>query len=189
MKQPVYLSEEDLLAGLLCRDERAFSSLYNHYAPSLLRFIGRIVRDEAEAENLLQDTFVKIWKNIHQYDANRGRLFAWLLQIARNTAINYLRSGQYLSASQLQTFETAMATAYDRSSLYMHDYIGVNDVVQRLEPRLKEVIDLIYFLGYTQQEVADELGVPVGAVKTRTRTALQQLRHHFTPPGRPTATA
>lgn len=189
MKQPVCIREEDLLAGLLGHDERAFSVLYDNYAPTLLRFIGRLVRDEGEAENLLQDTFVKVWKNIHQYDASRGRLFAWLLQIARNTAINYLRSGQYLSASQLQTFETAMATACDRTSLYLHDYIGVDDVVQQLEPRLKQVIDLIYFLGYTQQEVADELGVPVGAVKTRTRTALQQLKHHFTPPRRPTATA
>jgi RNA polymerase sigma factor (sigma-70 family) len=173
------MSEELLLEGLKAKEERAFSVFYDRYAPTLLGIIVRIVRDPDQAEDLLQDTFVKIWKNIHQYDPNRGRLFTWMLNIARNTALNSLRSTNNVGASQIQTLDSVVYTETAKSEPIDVNHLGMTETVQRLDPKHREVVDLIYFLGYTQQEVADQLQLPLGTVKTRTRTALQQLKHYF----------
>ncbi|WP_229311177.1 RNA polymerase sigma factor [Larkinella soli] len=178
-KRPVIV-EDELVEGLKARSQKAFAVLYDNYGTTLLGIICKIVRDEHEAENLLQDTFVKIWRNIDQYDASKGRLFTWLLNIARNTAINFLRSIKDIEKTEIQTAETdvytARAVVSEPSPL---EYIGVAETVNQLDPKLKQVIDLIYFFGYTQQEVADRLDMPLGTVKTRTRAALQQLKQLF----------
>lgn len=167
------------MAGLQSRENKAFSVLYDNYAPALLGIIVKIVRDEAEAENLLQDSFVKIWRNIHLYDATKGRLFTWILNIARNTAINYLRSSHYSVGQEIQNIENPVSIQTAHSEPDETNYIGVTETVDKLEPKLKEIIDLIYFMGYTQQEVSEKLNMPLGTVKTRTRMALLQLRKYF----------
>lgn len=173
------ISEDELVRGLQSRDEKAFALLYDNYSPALLGIIAKIVKEEAEAENLLQDSFVKIWKNIGQYDASKGRLFTWLLNIARNTALNFLRSPHFFEKGEIQTLESIVYTETVQTELTEVNYIGVGETVQKLDPKLKQVIHLIYFLGYTQQEVSEKLNLPLGTVKTRTRMALHQLRVYF----------
>lgn len=182
MKSQLPISEEALVRGLLVRDERIFALLYDHYSHALLGIILKIVKDEAEAENLLQDSFVKIWKNCHQYDSTKGRLFTWLLNIARNTALNFLRSAHLFEHVEIQQVDTPVYTDKITVEITHVNYIGISETVQLLDPKLKQVIDLIYYLGYTQQEVSQKLNLPLGTVKTRTRTALKQMRvylgHH-----------
>lgn len=179
-RQPIHIAEDDLVTGLKARSQKAYAFLYDHYGRSLLGIICKIVKDEEEAENLLQDTFVKAWRYIDHYDASKGRLFTWLLNIARNTALNFLRAQKDFQKTEIQTAETDVYTHRNAiTEANAVNYIGVGETVARLEPKLKQIIDLLYYQGYTQQEVADELNLPLGTVKTRTRMALQQLKQQF----------
>jgi len=180
MKKILPVPEDELVAALKARSQKAYSVLYDNYAPSLLGIICKIVNDIDEAENLLQDTFMKVWQYIDTYDASRGRLFTWLLNIARNTAINFLRSKRNVEHTDIQTIADGVDT--DRNAITDSvniSHIGIADKVAGLDPKLRQMIDLIYFEGYTQQEVADHLKMPLGTVKTRTRMALQQLKDLF----------
>lgn len=180
MKKPPPISEEELVAALRTRSQKAYSVLYDNYAPALLGIICKVVKNSDDAENLLQDTFVKVWTYIDSYDTSKGRLFTWLLNIARNTAINFLRAQQKTEFTDIQTLTDGVYT--ERNSItdaINVGHIGVADTVSRLDPKLRQIINLIYFDGYTQQEVADSLNMPLGTVKTRTRMALQQLKDLF----------
>ncbi|WP_229311439.1 RNA polymerase sigma factor [Larkinella rosea] len=155
----------------------AFSHLYDRYAATLLGVISKIVKDETEAEDLLQDTFVKVWKNIHRHDPTKGRLFTWLLNVARNTAFDHLRSHKKASHVELP-MDSYLPGMY--LTLNNVGYIGFSDAVNTtLDPRHWQIIELIYFQGYTQVEAAHKLDLPLGTVKTWTRLALIQLRQTF----------
>ncbi len=173
------ISEAHLIARLKAKDEKAYELLYDNYAPALLGIIAKIVKDEEEAENLLQDSFVKIWLKIGQYDPTRGRLFTWMLNISRNTALNYIRSNHLPEPESIQTIESWVyieKTSFEMTEL---NSLGIRELIQKLDKKLLVIIDLIYYLGYTQQEVAEKLKLPLGTVKTRTRTALQQIRGYI----------
>ena len=142
----------------------------------MLGVINTLVNNIDEAENLLQDAFVKIWKNIHQYDDTKGRLFTWLITICRNTALNFLRSHENIRKTEIQNAETGVSNQRLITEPAETDHIGINKLVGKLDDKHKAVINLIYFWGYTQQEVAEKLDLPLGTVKTRTRTALQLLK-------------
>lgn len=166
------IQETELVQGLKSHSHAAFAVLYDNYAPALLGIIYAIINNKEEAENVLQDSFVKIWKSIHQYDAAKGRLFTWLVTICRNTAISHLRREGKKAVLQIQN---PQAGVYIEEIEAFGD-TGLKKLVCQLEPVYREVIQLIYFMGYTQQEASEVLGLPLGTVKTRTRTALQILR-------------
>jgi RNA polymerase sigma-70 factor (ECF subfamily) len=174
-------TEEELVNGLKARSQQAFASLYDNYSAAMLGIINTIVNNVDESENLLQDSFIKIWKNIHRYDAAKGRLFTWLLTICRNTAFNFLRSRENFTKIEIQNDSNGVYTERLTCEPVHLNYIGVGKEVEKLDEKHRVVINLIYFWGYTQQEVAEKLSLPLGTVKTRTRAALQilktQLRH------------
>lgn len=178
MKKPFTTScETALIDGLKAHSRVAFSHLYDRYAATLLGVIAKIVKDETEAEDLLQDTFVKVWKNIHRHDPAKGRLFTWLLNVARNTAFDYLRSHKKTAYVELPAdgYMPGMNSTFDNVG-----YIGFSDAVTTtLDPRHWQIIELIYFQGFTQVEAAKQLDLPLGTVKTWTRLALIQLRQTF----------
>ncbi|MGA0555110.1 RNA polymerase sigma factor [Larkinella sp. VNQ87] len=178
MKKPFTSDAEiELIEGLKAHSRVAFSHLYDRYAATLLGVLNRILKNEAEAEDLLQDTFVKVWKNIHRHDPSKGRLFTWLLNVTRNTAFDHLRSRKKAEQIELPVddYLPGLSTTLDNVG-----YIGFSEVVHTtLDPRHWQVIDLLYFQGYTQQEVAQKLQLPLGTVKTWTRLALIQLRREF----------
>jgi len=169
-------SEQELVLGLKAHSHQAFASLYDHYSGAMLGIINTLVNNIDDAENLLQDAFVKIWKNIHQYDDAKGRLFTWLITICRNTALNFLRSHENFRKTEIQNEQNSVGNQRLITEPADTDHIGIEKLVGKLDDKHKAVINLIYYWGYTQQEVAEKLNLPLGTVKTRTRTALQLLK-------------
>lgn len=150
------------------------------YSASLYGIISRIVIDTAISEDVLQETFVKIWHSFSGYSAEKGRLFTWMVNIARNLAIDKIRSKDFKNQNKNQEIENNVTSIDEqRNTVYKPELMGVKDLVDTLKPEQKSIIDLVYFQGYTHVEAADELGVPLGTIKTRLRMGIQQLRKHF----------
>lgn len=176
-KRRVNLPEESLVEMLRNRDQRAFTILYDNYSAALYGIILKVVRDEDTAADVLQDSFVKIWRNIDSYTSTKGSLFTWLLNVSRNTAIDKIRSQDYQQSQQNQPLESSVSMVDSSSQIETQvDAIGLRKVINTLRPEYRTLIELIYFQGYTQAEVSEELGVPLGTVKTRVKAALTQLR-------------
>lgn len=173
------LPEEELVPRLLARDRQAFTDLYDQYGNAMLGILVRLVNNPDEAENLLQDSFIKVWRYIDRFDASKGRLFTWLATICRNTALNYIRSSENRSKLPIQTGSECVYTEGLVTEPTQLDHIGIKKQVVNLEEKHRSVINLIYYWGYTQQEVAEKLNLPLGTVKSRTRTALQLLKEQL----------
>lgn len=179
-KHKLNLSEEELVQALHRHEKVAAEALYDMYSPSLYGVIFRVVNDEATAEDVLQETFVKIWNSSGSYSADKGRLFTWMMNIARNLAIDKVRSKDFRNQFKNQELENNVSVIDEQSSTaYKPELLGVKDLVEKLRPEQKSILDLIYFKGYTHTEAAEELGIPLGTIKTRLRTAIQQLRKFF----------
>lgn len=177
MAPAIKYSEEQLIEKLKSQDADAFSYLYDNYSGAIYGTIVRMIPEEEVAQDLLQETFVKIWKSFLMYNAEKGRLYTWMVNIARNLAIDHKRSRTFKSSEKNQDIDKSVS-AINRSqkSVFNIDRIGLKDIVQKLKPESQQMIDLLYYGGYTQEEVAKELNMPLGTVKTRTRTALIELR-------------
>jgi RNA polymerase sigma factor (sigma-70 family) len=168
-------SQAELIDRLLQRDRKAFERLYDDYSPAIYGLVLKVLRDEALAEDALQDAFVRIWQKIHTYDESKGRLFTWMLNVARNIAIDKLRANTSRKA-ELTTSLQPSIEARGPSTTMQIDHIGIREIVDGLSPDQKMVIELIYFQGYTQAEVSEEFGIPLGTVKSRVRLAMNYLR-------------
>lgn len=178
--EDILAAERHFIGRLQAGEETSFAQLYDRYGTNLYAVILEIVRNEQDAENLLQDAFVKIWRNISRYDATKGRLYTWIITVARRLALDFVRSQYFREQQMNQSVENAVYIAGDAAEMTRLEFIGVSKAVSDLDPALRQVIDLQYFMGYTQQEVADETGLPLGTVKSRTRAAMTQLRTHLT---------
>ena len=162
------------------RDEQAFSYLYDNYSAALYGVIYKMVEDKELAEDILQETFVKIWNNFTSYEITKGRLFTWMVNIARNLAIDKIRSKDFKNQNKNQEIENNVTFIDEqRNTVYKPELLGIKELVETLKPEQKSILDLVYFKGYTHVEAADELGIPLGTIKTRLRMAIQQLRKHF----------
>ena len=179
-KHKISLTEEQLVLSLRNHEKVAIEALYDMYSASLFGVISRIVIDTAIAEDVLQETFVKIWHSFSSYSTEKGRLFTWMINIARNLAIDKIRSKDFKNQNKNQEIENNVTSIDEQNStVYKPELMGVKDLVQTLKPEQKSIIDLVYFKGYTHVEAADELGIPLGTIKTRLRMGIQQLRKHF----------
>ncbi|WP_295655051.1 sigma-70 family RNA polymerase sigma factor [uncultured Mucilaginibacter sp.] len=179
-KRKISLSEEDLVHSLRNREKIAIEALYDMYSGSLLGVITRIVIDEAVAEDVLQETFIKIWNSFQSYSTEKGRLFTWMVNIARNMAIDKIRSKDFKNQNKNQELENNVTFIDEQvNTVYKPELMGIKDLVEKLKPEQKVILDLVYFKGYTHVEVAEELDVPLGTVKTRLRMAIIQLRKYF----------
>jgi RNA polymerase sigma factor (sigma-70 family) len=179
-KRKISLSEEELVLALRNREKIAIEALYDMYSSSLYGVISRIITDTATAEDLLQETFVKIWHSFSAYSAEKGRLFTWMVNIARNLAIDKIRSKDFKNQSKNHELENNVTFIDEqRNTVYNPELLGVKDLVGKLKPEQRSIVELVYFKGYTHVEAADELGVPLGTIKTRLRMAIMQLRTHF----------
>ncbi|WDF55629.1 RNA polymerase sigma factor [Mucilaginibacter sp. KACC 22063] len=176
----ISLSEEELVHAMRNREKIAIEALYDMYSASLFGVISRIITDEAIAEDVLQETFVKIWNSFSSYSAEKGRLFTWMINIARNLSIDKVRSKDFKNQTKNQELENNVTFIDEqKNTVYKPELLGIKDLVQTLKPDQKLVLDLVYFKGYTHVEAADELGLPLGTVKTRLRMAIQELRKSF----------
>ncbi len=163
-------------------DQRAFEKIYQQYAPILYSALLRWVKDTEVAENLLQDSFVKIWSNTSQYDPSRGRFFIWMYRICKNCCIDYTRSRRYKhNRMTLLTEDLSSLAGKIPGHSFSPDHIGLRKIVSKLCGEEKEIIELLYFKGYTQAEVAQLKSIPLGTVKTRSFKAIRNLRKFFIP--------
>ncbi len=170
------LDDKALLVSVAKGDEQALGRLYDAFGAALNGVVLRMVGSEEMAQEVLQDTFVKIWKYAAGYDASKGRPFTWMVNIARNTAIDLLRTAPVRNAGSIQSLDKAVyRQGHDDVSTAVED-ADVRDVVGKLKPEHREMIDMAYYKGYSQQEIADNTGMPLGTVKSRTRAALMELR-------------
>ena len=179
-KRKTALSEPDLIQAISSKSNIGAEALYDMYSSSLYGIIYRIVKHDEIAEDLLQETFVKIWNSFSSFDSEKGRLFTWMVNIARNLSIDKIRSKDFRNNSKNQDIEnTVNFIDEQRSTVINPETMGVKDLVDQLKPDQKSILDLVYFRGYTHVEAADELGIPLGTVKTRLRTAIITLRTFF----------
>ncbi|NCI47749.1 RNA polymerase sigma factor [Sediminibacterium soli] len=164
--------EDELVLRLRNRSRSVFSYLYEHYAGALRAVILNIVTDEELANDVLQEVFVKIWRQIDSYDQSRGRLFTWMLNIARNASIDMVRSRSFQNSRKNQELTDQAGGINEMRT----DQIGLRKLVSGLREEYRMLVELAYFQGYTQDEIAKALSIPIGTVKTRLRAALIQLR-------------
>jgi RNA polymerase sigma-70 factor (ECF subfamily) len=173
-------NEQELVEGLINSDQQTFSRIYDKFSSSLFSMILGWIKDAEVAENLLQDVFLRAWMSRQRYDQSRGRLFTWLYKISRNICIDYYRSRRYKQTRALVAAEDLTNTLCDKKdSNGSVDAIALRDFVDCLRQEEKEVIDLMYFKGFTQCEIAKLLCMPLGTVKTRANRAVKNLRRIF----------
>ena len=166
--------EQELVALLRQKDNGAFSYLYDHYAGALHGVVKQIVTDSELANDVVQEVFINIWKKIDSYDESKGRLFTWMLNIARNASIDKTRSKSFQQSARQQTLsDNDMLTYTVRPG--MDDY-GLKKVLFKLKDEQRMLIELSYYQGFTHDQIAKALNIPLGTVKTRIRSALIQLR-------------
>ena len=170
-------SETELVSQLQKEDTKAFSYLYDNYSAAIYGVIFKMVENKELAEDILQEAFIKFWNNFKNYDALKGRLFTWMLNIARNLTIDTLRSKDYKKQHKIYGTENTVNELSDKShGIDRFDSIGIRKHLTSLKSDQKQIIDLAYFSGFTQDEISKELSIPLGTVKTRMRTAIMELR-------------
>jgi len=174
------LSEDKLIEGLKNMDGTAMSALYRMYSDSLYRVISTIVVIEEVAEDLLQETFIKIWKSFKQYDPGKGRLYTWMARLARNLSIDYLRSVNYRNYTVSENLSESTQQIDQKFQVsYNPELIGVKDMTNILNEDQRSALDLIYFKGYTHVQAAEELNITVGILRSRLHSSITELRKTF----------
>ena len=166
-----------LISSLKERDQSAYAYLYDNYSGALYGIIFNIVKDEDDAQDVLQEAFISIWKSIDSYDAAKGgSLFTWMLNISRNKAIDRYRQKNRIAENQSEYKNVHIQNDNAKSTTTNIDKIGINSFIDKLKPDHKELIELHYFKGYTHQEITDQTQLPLGTVKTRIRAAIKDLK-------------
>ncbi len=175
MRETLKYNETELVTLLKQRGQATFNYLYDNYSSALYTTILSIVKDKQLAGDVLQEVFVKIWRQLESYDTTKGRLFTWMMNIARNASIDMLRSKGYQNSQQ--NHELKDSVYYKGQSVVMNtDKIGLRKLLGSLREEYKVLMELCYFQGFTQDEISKMLNIPLGTVKTRIRNALLQLR-------------
>jgi RNA polymerase sigma-70 factor (ECF subfamily) len=174
----VTYSEQELVVSLKAKDEKSFGYLYDNYSGALYSIVLQIIPDRELASDVLQEVFVNIWRKIESYDTTKGRLFTWMLNVARNLAIDMVRSKAYQNSQKNQSMPDNVYSDKGGGAVTQMnvDNIGLKKVITKLKAEHQVLIDLAYFKGYTHEEIAVIESLPLGTVKTKIRSALQQLR-------------
>jgi RNA polymerase sigma-70 factor, ECF subfamily len=169
-----------LINALQSKDKKAFAYLYDNYSAALYGVVFKILNDEDDANDVLQEAFINIWKSIATYDVKKGAtLFTWMLNIARNKAIDRYRQKNRISANQKELTNVSIGNDHVNHSQIKTDTIGVSALVNKIKPEYQEVIDLHYYKGLTHKEITEITNLPLGTVKTRIRSALVELKQVF----------
>jgi len=166
--------EQNIVQLLEKGDKAALNLLYENYADSLYGVILKVTNNEEIAQDALQETFIKVWKNSKKYDKKKAKLFTWLYRIARNTAIDKVRSYSNKFEKEVQI---------DKSNVYIlptsnlnQDVLDLREHVSKLDDKYQIVLKALFFEGMTQQEASDELDIPLGTIKSRLKIGLRELK-------------
>ena len=171
------MNQELLILQFQNKDVKAYEKLYNLYCESISGVVNNIVKNENIAQEITQDVFIKAWNKADTYSEKKGRFFTWLLNIARNSAIDYTRSKKFKQSKQNLNSDFFVDILESSSSLdNSTNTIGLKEFVTKLSDKCKAVIELLYFKGFTQKEASEELNMPLGTIKTRNRSCIGELR-------------
>jgi len=177
---PIAASAHELVDRLRARETEALGELYDQFGGMVYAVVFRIARDTATAEDLTQEVFLRIWKNIPSFNFERGKLSSWVITVARNVGIDHLRSRagrQDLRNISLEIVEPLRASlSPEADCLARVEASRVWEAVERLPARQRQLLDLAYREGLSQSELAFRMGVPLGTVKSWVGGALRQLR-------------
>jgi len=168
--------EKEITKLMALGDRKAVNLAYENYGDILYGIIRRIVKSEELAEEVLQDVMVKVWINSKSYNNKKGRLFTWLSNIARNTSIDCLRSARNNREKKTTSIENFVSDSIVGSEELKLKDSGLEKVVNSLDEKHRILIDMTYFQGYSQRELAKELNIPLGTIKSRLRLAINELR-------------
>lgn len=180
MKTQITYTEPTLIAALQKHDNEAYQYLYINYRGALFTIINQFVADTETANDILQEVFIAVWKNIDKYNPEKGRLFTWLHALTRNTSINTIRSKNFKSFQKNEGLSDYVSGIELKNPNQQNiNLIGLRKQVHQLRDDYKAIVELFYYNGFTQEEVAKILEIPIGTVKTRLRNALIELRKQF----------
>ena len=180
-------TDEELVALLATRDIEAFETLYDRYGTLVYSTVLRVVKDVHLAEDTSQEVFLRIWRRSDRYIPERGRFVSWLLSVARNEAVDQVRSRgrRWRHEVTSEEPERVLPAGDSHDPALMAELADerqrVRQVLAKLPAEQRKAIELAYFGGYTQQEIAALLSEPLGTVKTRIRLGMQKLRVLLTP--------
>ncbi len=173
-------AETRIIEQLRARDPNGLAGAYDLYARTAFALLVRIIRDKVAAEDLLQELFLRVWNRGPDFDANRGTLGVWILSIARNMAIDHMRSAQNRFSKRLHATshldELCLSSDPSGAESRISNVETIREAFAALAVEEKRLIELAYFDGFSQTEIAERLHQPLGTVKSRMRSALQRLR-------------
>ncbi|MFD2288032.1 sigma-70 family RNA polymerase sigma factor [Pedobacter petrophilus] len=172
-------SEKALLAGLRAESVPAFNKLYKMYAANLFGVIMKIINQQETSEDVLQEVFIKIKKGLPGYDEKRSRLFTWMMNITKHAAIDHTRLKSSRTQATSVRIEDVSGELNNHSYSYNTDTIGLKKLVNNLNKKQRNILDLAYYKGYTHEEIAGLLLMPLGSVKSSIRQAIIRLRVDF----------
>jgi RNA polymerase sigma-70 factor (ECF subfamily) len=173
---------DGLLAQTATGDQAAFSELYDNTAARVLGLVRRVMIDPAQSEEVTQEVFLEIWQSASRFDPNKGRALTWIMTMAHRRAIDRIRSAQASRNRDRAVGLRDLPTAYDQVAETVEvrvEHERVEQAMSKLSDTQREAVALAYFGGYTQSEVADKLGIPLGTAKTRLRDAMIRLRREL----------
>ena len=161
-----------LISKIQNKDEAALSELYDSYSPALYGVIIRMCKDEQEAKNLLQDTFMTIWEKSHQHNPEKGKFYTWAYRIAKNKTLNFLRKSNNL----IQTEDLSVYPNKEDNITIDPEYLQLSGCLKQLEKHHQRALELVYFNGLTHREAHKEMDVPLGTFKSYIKQALKKLQ-------------
>lgn len=162
------------------KDVAAFETLHGMYAENICGVINTIVRNPERAQELCQDVFVKVWDKSDSYNPSKGRFFTWILNIARNAAIDEVRSKSHKNQKKNLSTEYFVGILEHGDDINNKiDTIGLKKLLKGLKEKCNQIIELLYFKGFTQKEAAEQLNIPIGTVKTRNRSCISKIRKNI----------
>jgi RNA polymerase sigma factor (sigma-70 family) len=169
-----------LTSALKQKDRSAFAYLYDNFSAALYGVILKIVNNDDDANDVLQESFINIWKHIESFDEKKGvTLFTWMLNISRNKAIDRYRQKNRIAANQKELNNVSIGNGHILNTNIKTDTIGISKLVSNIKPEHYQLIQLHYYKGLTHQEISDTTAIPLGTVKTRLRTAITELKQVF----------
>ncbi len=175
--------DRELAERLKQRDQQAMGELYDRYSRIAYALIYRIVKDNGIAEDLMQETFLRVWNRAVSFDSGKGSLGAWVMAVARNRAIDYLRSAENRMRESVYDLDASdnpvLFTSIDADLLNSDRARRLQQAFQSLNANQRMVIELAYYEGLSQTEMAERIKQPLGTVKTWCRTALLKLREEL----------
>ena len=168
------LIERHIVSLLAEKDDKAISLLYDNYGDTLFGVAYKVVKDEDLAQDVVQESFVKIWKKSDSYDATKAKLFTWLFRITRNTAIDKLRSAQTKTDKEIQIDVSDVYNLGEHT--IKPEFLDVKENLEKIERKYRIVLEALFFEGMTQQEASEELDIPLGTIKSRLKIGLREMR-------------